>query len=777
MDRLTRFSFYHPTAVLLVLASATLFLAAGVPRVQTAFGYRVLIGDDHPSIRALDSLVQRFAGGNPVQIVWSCGAGQPCETVFDRESLEMAHVVTEALAASDGVRDVKGLANAALLVPDANGFAVRRLVENGAPAADVEELARRALEDPLWVGKLLSEDARVGVIVIQPTDNRSETDLKVVASIEEAIAPFERRGFQYQLGGDPVASVVSGRELADSTSQLIPFTVIVIGIILQALSRCWRTVAVFLGTMGIGLVWAFGLLGWLGWPQDGILEVLAPLILVVGVCDAVHLLARYRTGVASHPARSRAERSAVLLAVARDIEPACLVTTLTTAAAFLSFATSALDTLVRFGVISAFGVMSCFVLTFTLLPLPAREISATAVHAERTASAWDGFLDAVVRTSERQAGAILCGGAILLVVCGVGWASRLEVGVDFHEFFGADSRVTRWDRFIEDHLDPSDGLEVEIALPPEVAVEDPNTLHTVSQLSTFLSHQDGIRSATSMVDLLERLNRVLHGDDPAFERIGHTRAENAEILELMDFEDPGMLSSWLNLDRSRLRISAPAENQSLQERLRLLDSARAYVERALPGDWAVVFTGVLSVGVDWVTAVQNTQLRSFPTAFALVFAMVAIFLGSVRLGLAAMIPTLLPVVVTLGLMGWLGMTLDVGRAMVAAVLIGVAVDDSIHLLSQYQRRRKLGDDPGEAMRRAVRHVGRAVVTTSFALALGFLTLMMSAWATISSFGMLMALAILGALAAALLVLPALVFAFQPLGRSAESRSPLAPGLD
>jgi predicted RND superfamily exporter protein len=140
--------------------------------------------------------------------------------------------------------------------------------------------------------------------------------------------------------------------------------------------------------------------------------------------------------------------------------------------------------------------------------------------------------------------------------------------------------------------------------------------------------------------------------------------------------------------------------------------------------------------------------------------MVAIFLRSLRLGLAAMVPTLLPVVVTLGTMGWVGMSLDVGRAMIAAILIGIAVDDSVHILRQYERRRAGGDAPREAIRGAVVHTGRAVVTTSLALSLGFLTLMASAWQTISSFGFFVSLAILAALAATLFVLPALIFAFE-----------------
>ncbi len=168
----------------------------------------------------------------------------------------------------------------------------------------------------------------------------------------------------------------------------------------------------------------------------------------------------------------------------------------------------------------------------------------------------------------------------------------------------------------------------------------------------------------------------------------------------------------------------------------------------------------MPVGVDWVRDVQATQTRSFPIALALAFVLVALFLRSFRLSLAAVVPTLLPIVATLGTLGWCGMSLDIGRAMVAAIVIGVGIDDSIHLLTQYQLRRDQGADPRTAVRGAVLHVGRAVVTTSLALSLGFLSLTLSAWNSISSFGFAVAIAILGALVAVLFVLPAIIFAFQ-----------------
>jgi hypothetical protein len=116
------------------------------------------------------------------------------------------------------------------------------------------------------------------------------------------------------------------------------------------------------------------------------------------------------------------------------------------------------------------------------------------------------------------------------------------------------------------------------------------------------------------------------------------------------------------------------------------------------------------------------------------------------------------------------MSLDVARAMIAAVVIGIGVDDAIHLLAHYKVRREEGDDPHAAISAALQHTGRAIVTTSVALALGFLTLMMSAWQTVASFGLFVAIAIIGALVATLFVLPALIFAFAPKETKASSSS-------
>jgi hypothetical protein len=763
VHHLTRLSLEYPKTAIAILLAITAFLGAGLPNVRSEYGYRVLVGDDYPSIQALDALIEQFGGGLPIQIGWECGEGSPCKHVFDSASLRVADEIARELARAEGVREVLGPANAPLLVPQAGGFVVRRFLEDGQLAEDIEELGQRALSDGSWNGTLVSRDGRVGVVVIQPADTRPSTGILVVDAIHEALKPYEARGFRFYIAGDAAEVYLSGRDLAESSTRLIPLTVLVIGSVLYLLCRSTSQTLVVLATMGATLLWTFGLLGWLDWPRDGILEVLAPLILIVGVCDSMHLLARIadlrnhesdgRESPESLGARKRRLREA-----ARDVGGACTFTTLTDAGAFASFSTSALDSFVRFGLISAFGVIAALVLSFSLLPL----LMCLVPHrqsAPRIQARWSTALEQIARLSRLRTRLILAVSGVALVTFGYCWAALLDVDTDWLESWGDRSELTRSIRFFEERVGDSKSVELRITLPTDTSIVDPDAIRIVKQLRDSLERVDGVSEATSVLSLIARVNRLLHDDDPRFERVPDTAPALAELLELISLDDESVLSPWISIDRSQIRISVKTRESTYRETQRFLTDVQETCARVLPAGWEVDTTGEIPTTIAWVRDIQGTQLRGFPTAILTVYLLIAAFLRSARLALAALLPTMLPIVITLGSMGLLGLNLDVGRAMIGSVVIGIGVDDAIHLLSQYQLHRRAGQTAHAAMAEALQHSGKAILTNSIALSLGFLTLMASAWQTISSFGFFVALAIFGALVSTLLVMPALIFAF------------------
>ncbi len=755
MHQLTRFSLRHPRLGAAIILAVTALAALGALRIETNAGFRAYVGSDHPAVRRLDQFIARFGGGLPVAAVWSCAHTEACDSVFDDASLMMAYQVATALERTAGVRSVQSPATSALLVPSSDGFAVRSFVENGRPVPDREALSRRAVVDPLWQRALVSPDGKVGAIVLELASSESELNIRVMEELQEILREFERRGYRFHLVGDPVGFVLAGGDLRRDSFRLVPAIVTLIGIVLFALFRSWRAVAIALGSVGLAVVWAFGAMGWLRWPQTAVSQALAPFILTVGVCNAIHMLSRYATEGAKGEPSDRRRREGTLLAVARDVGPACLLTCVTGAIGFASFATSGARSFAHFGLTAAIGVVCGLVLCFTLLPILLSRLEPRALFAPRISSAWMGVLSSLVGGAQRRAGLIVL---ITLCVAGLGVLGlrKLEADVSVSSLFGEETRVVQWMRFVREHLRELTSLDVVLALPDGARIEEPAVLARIDELAKGVGSAYGLGEPVSLLTSLAWANRVLHDDSPAFQHPAHSGEANAELLFLLSLHDPGALDRWMSVDRRYVRISLEGEPPSYAQVASSLDRVRGYLDSALPRGWGAELNGSASVRFHMVDEVQGTQLRSFGTAAGVVFFLVTVFFRSLSWAIAAMIPTLLPVLVTLGAMGAWGIYLDMGTAMVAAVVLGVAIDDTIHLLVQYRRRRGLGLDPGSAMHGAVLHVGRAVVTTSLAVSLGFFVLTLSSWASVASFGFLSGLAILAALAANLIVLPALV---------------------
>jgi predicted RND superfamily exporter protein len=307
VKHLTRLALAFPRATLLAALGLSLAFAAGLARLETAVGYRAFLGEAHPSVRRFDAFLARFEGGLPLALVYACEGEAPCTSVFDASALEMARDVSATLAGAPGVRRVESPATATLLVPERPPLPPRprRFIEGGEPAPDREALGRRAREDRLWRGALVSADGMVGAIVVEVAGSEGATAQAVWSAAEAAMAPFEARGFRFHAVGGPVEFVVAGGDLERAAQRLVPLMVILVAAGLLALLRSPAASLALLGSIGLAVLWTHGLLGWLGWPGNTLTQILAPIVLVIGTCDGLHLLARFAAARAERPDEPR----------------------------------------------------------------------------------------------------------------------------------------------------------------------------------------------------------------------------------------------------------------------------------------------------------------------------------------------------------------------------------------------------------------------------------------------------------------------------------------
>lgn len=737
--------------VVAVVSLVTVLAAVGIARLRTAVGYRAFLGDRHSAVRTLDDFVERFGGGVPVVAVWSCRETPVCESALDARSLAMAADVATRLAKVDGVLRVDSPATTPVLVQPAIGLPEsRRLTRDGRPVADRAEVASAALSSPLWRGQLVSDDGTAGAIVVQLASTDGTTSRRVVHALERALRPYEAEGFAFALVGGPVEFVVAGAELERTMHRIVPLMVGLIAVVLTVVVGAPRATACVLGAVGLVVVWVLGLAGWIGWPETSLTQALPPLLLVVGVCDGVHLFSAVRRRPATDAPAVR------VVAAADEVRGACVMTSVTTMAGFGSLATSGLQSIERFGILAALGVGAAFVVTFMVVPVAFVWSGVAGEPAGRRHGRLDAVAAGIAGTAARRAGVVLAATAIAAAVAGWG-IGRVRFGATFEDLYGAHSRVVRWAATVERTLRRPDTLEIALRAPDGGGAAAPTAeaFRVLDALARSLAGVPALGREWSILDAMRHLNGMVHRDPLVLDGREDERGRPGSLLRLIASEEPVLVGRWVAPDGT-LRLSVEADKVPQDELTATLAAVRARVAAVVPPGWTVVVTGPLAVVQQMLDEIRATQLRSFAWAAVVVGALVGLFFRAAIATTLVLLLAVLPVELTLGLMGATGMPLDVGSAMVAAVVLGIAVDDAIHVLVAWRRLRRDGAPPLAAVLAALRITGPPVIGTSLALAAGFATLLLSPWHSIAAFGLTAGLAILLSLVAVLVVLPAIV---------------------
>jgi hypothetical protein len=759
MHRITSFCVRHPWLTLLVAFTAAVLGARSSLRNEVDLGLGVTLGADHAVVRELEAFLERFGGGYPVLIAYECERIEVCQSALDPVALEMADAVSRQLLRSSVVARVSSPATTRLLLSsDELGIDARRLVEDGAAVRD-PSLRQLALAEPLWRRTLISEDGRAGAIAVELVSTEGRALTAVVADVEQAIAPYRGGGFRFHLVGEAVLWVAAHADSAASMLRVGVGTGAMLFLTLLFLLRSLPAVVASLATVGVAWACTMGLLPLLGWRLSELTNGAATVILVIGCADCVHFVAHFLE------ARLGSEDvSSALLATSRRVLAPCFLTTATSAGSFASFGAGGVHSLVQFGAVAAVGVSLAFLLTFTLLPALLRLLPARP-RSRGHSAAWQDVLSRLADLGTRRARLVLCG-ALALAIVGAAGIPKLRVELSFVELWAPDHPVRRALDFVSENFQRPNRVEVELTIPAGVDAEDPMVLARLVEAQRAIEQVRGVGEARSIASLLLRAHRLLHPEDTAPD-LPESDLAVGELMTLVSAGDPGAIDPWLTLDQRRLRISAEVEKQSSAELRRMVGEVKQCLHRALPPDWSFRLTGPVVVGTHWNAEFARSQVSIVSAASLIVFGLIGLYLRSLRWALLAMIPNAVALALLFGAMGHWGVPMDFGSAIVAPVAIGIAADDTIHFLTAYARERRSGHGPIDALRRAITGVGEAVIATSSALALGFLSMLASPFPSISSLGFMSALAISAATLADLIVLPALIASF------AAVRSPLA----
>lgn len=662
------------------------------------------------------------------------------------------------------VEEVISLVNARQTVPRDGGIRVQGLLDDPEVMQDLDALRAKVLADPFLRGNLVGENATHTVLMVR-TDFMNEEDSALVDEAMEALArTHETEGFRITMTGTPHLNKALNHLVVSDMQRLVVAAAVVMILLLAFLFR--HPLGVFGPFMVVGMasIWTLAAMALYGAPITLVSNVLPAFLAAVGIGDSIHIQSVFRE------ARNKGmdTEAAILEAVGSTGTPV-VFTTVTTMAGLFSFRFAGTVAIQEMGLFGALGVGVAMLHSLVFLPavlsyLREGNLGGGQTDRGRERDAIDRLLNMAAAASVTPAGRrrTLVAGVVAFLLS-VGGMSLLRVYHNPLVWLGADAESTRGIETMDAEVGGVTSLNLLLTAEGEHGVKDQALLAGLDQLDDWVMGWDHpelghpiATSTTSLADLVKETNRALHDGDPAYYEVPGEQRAASDALLLFENSGPDELSRIATADLRKTHFSVRVIWLDATGYLPFLEHLQEGVDKFLPAAVVARPTGsVLSV-ITVVNAILTDLMKSFGAALVAITLMMVVLLRELRLGLVAMIPNLMPIALIMGFMGYAGITIDLTNLLIASIVIGIAVDDTIHFLYQFRAFHKITGDVEAAIAHAMEHAGRAMVSTSMVLSAGFGVYLASNLVSMQRFGLLVGFTCIIALVVDLVLAPALL---------------------
>ncbi len=672
------------------------------------------------------------------------------DVLFSRATLRFIQDVAGDIERVDTVQRVDSLSSATVVDAVPDGLDVRPLfdrLESKNPA----DIRRRALEDDLIRGDLVSEDATVTALIVSFDEDRIDAvRAGVIQRIHDIVDPRLPAGVRAYYNGSLEISETYNRITLDNQRRFTPPILVVTLLAIYLTFRSLRKTVLSIIAIGASIFWTLGLYSLMGFSYNVLSSMIVPLIVVLAIADDVHIMQHW------DEERRHADVETAFKRTFAHLCAPLLGASATTALGMLSLATSEVVAVRTFGIGSAVGIMVDFAISLVLMPT-----LLSLVKPEHKVAPHERFLipplRRVARLSTRRPRLVLTASVLVGLAAALG-IFRLRVDTNHINFFSPKHPISESAAVIDRELAGVYSFQIMLEGPPE-SLRTPDALRRLDRLSDELRTFQSVRKVTSVADYVKRINKELNDGKPEASVIPADADTISQELFVFALGGEGRheLERVVASDYSRAQINIKLQSMSSDVVLQEVERADALAKVAFAGTGIAAMTtgsGRLFSTLDHYLVAS--QMSSFTAAFFTVFGVIFVVFRSARFGLLAIVPNVLPVVAVLGVMGYLGISMNIATVMVASIALGVVDDDTIHFINRYRHEIAAGADTDRAIEVATTHEGRASLTTALINSCGYGVLLLSEYKPTAWFGGLLALTMAVAFLAEVFILPATI---------------------
>jgi len=663
LRKLTYFSLDYPRLVILLTLVITLVFALQFLKIKIDTDPKHMLPVTSPVRQYNDQVEKEFVLHADVIALGIVNEGG----IVNRKTLSRIAELTREIQKMPGVisRDVVSFSTVDNVTAQGDGLAARPVLDRIPESeADLEAFQKALLGNPLFINRIVSPDGTATAIYvpIEPTANGKE-----IADDIRRLLPRDPGDDRYHLAGDPVARDTFGAEMFRQMGLFSPIAGMVMCVALWLMFRSVPLVVANMAVAMVSIIWSMGLLIGLGYPVH-IMSSMSPVFLMAIATDSVHIFNEF----AFRFGEVRAKRQAVLDTMAAVGRPV-FYSDATTAAGFASLATATIVPVRIFGLVVGFGTLVILLMSFTLVPailmlLREDRIPKVAHGLEGDDPSRRSGLSRLGEFCVRHARAIAVVGGILLVVAIVG-LFRIQVNNNMVHWFKPKSDVRTADRIMNAHLGGTSTGYLIVQGQAEDAMKDPAMLRGIESLQRELEKDPLVGKTFSVTDYVKRINRVLHDDNPAFDRIPDSAEEVGQYLFLFATSaKPSDLDNVVDYPFQKANVILQLKSWDAGVMADVIRRTEAHLAaHPLPAGVTVRPAGIAYFNMVWSDEVLWGMLESFLAGLVLVLILLVAQTRSLLWGILTYLPLLFTITLIYGVVGLVGKDFDMPVAVLSTL--------------------------------------------------------------------------------------------------------------
>jgi predicted RND superfamily exporter protein len=571
---------------------------------------------------------------------------------------------------------------------------------------------------------------------------------------------FEKENnLDVRVSGMPYIRTINAQNIIDEIQLFVLGALLITGIIFFFFFRSYRATFITLLVVTIGVTWAFGFIGLFGYEITVLTALIPPLIIVIGVPNAVFLINKYQQEIKSHGQQAKA-----LQRVISKIGNATLMTNITTASGFATFVFVKSQLLREFGILASINILSIFVLALLIIPIiysfmePPKKKHLN--HLERR---WmENVVDWMEKMVREQRIAVYIT-TVIIIILGIIGLYQIRVSGSLIEDMPKTKAFFKDIKFFENEFGGIMPLEILVDTKKEKGVMKLSTLKRMDKINEVIESFPELSKPVSIVNLVKYSKQAYYKGKPKYYQLPTSQEQNY-IFEYTKNSDGNsdMLNNFVDSTGQFARITTFMKDIGTDKMNVIQERLRQIVEKEFPAErYNVSFTGKALVFLKGTNYLIGNLVFSLSLAILLIALFMAWMFRSFRMILISIIPNMLPLLITAGLMGFFGIPIKPSTILVFSIAFGISVDDTIHFLAKYRQELIANNwKIRKSVYAALRETGVSMFYTSIVLFFGFLVFTVSSFGGTIALGGLVSITLLLAMVSNLLLLPSLLLTFE-----------------